>query len=63
MLVLFFFTSVGGWCSGDAIASVEKLDPGNAKAEWECVAPMNKRRLVVVNALCQNAALQYFALY
>lgn len=34
--------SVGGWCSGDAIASVERLDPRTG--EWKCVAPMMKRR-------------------
>jgi Kelch motif len=33
---------VGGWCSGDAISSVERYDPhGN---EWRMVAPMSKRR-------------------
>nr|MBE5725388.1 diablo [Cucujiformia]NVI72873.1 diablo [Cucujiformia] len=34
--------AVGGWCSGDAIASVEKFDPQNM--EWKMVAPMSKRR-------------------
>ena len=33
---------VGGWCSGDAIASVERMDARTA--EWRCVAPMSKRR-------------------
>ena len=33
---------VGGWCSGDAISSVEKYDPGSN--EWRLVAPMSKRR-------------------
>lgn len=33
---------VGGWCSGDAINSVEKYDPNSN--EWRMVAPMNKRR-------------------
>ncbi|KAI8750667.1 kelch-like protein 20 [Biomphalaria glabrata] len=34
--------AVGGWCSGDAISSVEKYDPGSN--EWRLVAPMSKRR-------------------
>ncbi|KRY65537.1 Kelch-like protein 20, partial [Trichinella pseudospiralis] len=34
--------AVGGWCSGDAIASVERLDPRTN--EWKCVCPMSKRR-------------------
>ncbi|KFD50567.1 hypothetical protein M513_08516, partial [Trichuris suis] len=34
--------AVGGWCSGDAIASMERLDPRTN--EWKCVAPMSKRR-------------------
>lgn len=34
--------AVGGWCSGDAIASVEKFDPQTM--EWKMVAPMSKRR-------------------
>ncbi|KPJ13295.1 Kelch-like protein diablo [Papilio machaon] len=34
--------AVGGWCSGDAIASVERFDPQSA--EWKMVAPMSKRR-------------------
>ena len=33
---------VGGWCSGDAIASVERYDPQTV--EWKLVAPMSKRR-------------------
>lgn len=33
---------VGGWCSGDAIASVERFDPQSA--DWKMVAPMSKRR-------------------
>lgn len=33
---------MGGWCSGDAIASVEKFDPQTM--EWKMVAPMSKRR-------------------
>lgn len=34
--------AVGGWCSGDAIASVERFDPQTS--EWKMVAPMSKRR-------------------
>ncbi|KAL5012389.1 hypothetical protein ScPMuIL_010940 [Solemya velum] len=34
--------AVGGWCSGDAISSVERYDPQNN--EWRMVAPMSKRR-------------------
>ncbi|XP_061729369.1 kelch-like protein diablo isoform X3 [Cydia pomonella] len=34
--------AVGGWCSGDAIASVERFEPQSA--EWKMVAPMSKRR-------------------
>ena len=34
--------AVGGWCSGDAIASVERMDPRTG--EWHTVAPMSKRR-------------------
>lgn len=33
---------VGGWCSGDAIASVERFDPQTS--DWKMVAPMSKRR-------------------
>ena len=33
---------VGGWCSGDAIASVERYDPQTG--EWKLVASMSKRR-------------------
>ena len=33
---------MGGWCSGDAIASVERYDPQTG--EWKLVAPMSKRR-------------------
>lgn len=33
---------MGGWCSGDAISSVERYDPQTN--EWRMVAPMNKRR-------------------
>ncbi|XP_066597533.1 kelch-like protein diablo [Prorops nasuta] len=34
--------AVGGWCSGDAIASVERFDPNTG--DWKMVAPMSKRR-------------------
>lgn len=34
--------AVGGWCSGDAISSVERYDPQNN--DWRMVAPMSKRR-------------------
>lgn len=34
--------AVGGWCSGDAIASVERYDPQTN--EWRMVSPMSKRR-------------------
>lgn len=34
--------SVGGWCSGDAISSVERYDPQTN--EWRMVASMSKRR-------------------
>lgn len=34
--------AVGGWCSGDAISSVERYDPQTL--EWRMVAPMCKRR-------------------
>lgn len=33
---------VGGWCSGDAIASVERFDAQTI--DWKMVAPMSKRR-------------------
>ncbi|TRY63322.1 hypothetical protein TCAL_02595 [Tigriopus californicus] len=34
--------AVGGWCSGDAIASVERYDPQSG--DWKMVAAMSKRR-------------------
>ncbi|KHJ80538.1 kelch repeat protein, partial [Oesophagostomum dentatum] len=46
--------AVGGWCSGDAIASVERLDPGKAIPVWQCVAPMSKRRCGVGVAVVDN---------
>ncbi|CAI4233035.1 unnamed protein product [Auanema sp. JU1783] len=36
--------AVGGWCSGDAIASVEQLDPSKPMPVWKTVSPMSKRR-------------------
>jgi len=37
--------AVGGWCSGDAISSVEMFDPNNAsQSEWRIVTAMSKRR-------------------
>ncbi|PAA93363.1 hypothetical protein BOX15_Mlig032174g1 [Macrostomum lignano] len=36
--------AVGGWCSGDAINTVERFDPTHSGGEWRLVAPMNKRR-------------------
>ncbi|CAG0902024.1 unnamed protein product, partial [Cyprideis torosa] len=43
--------AVGGWCSGDAIQSVERYDPQTN--EWRMVAPMSKRRCGVgVVVLC-----------
>ncbi|CAB3407173.1 unnamed protein product [Caenorhabditis bovis] len=36
--------AVGGWCSGDAIASIEMMDPNRSGCAWSCVAPMSKRR-------------------
>lgn len=37
-----FIFAVGGWCSGDAIASVERLD--TLTGEWREVEAMNRRR-------------------
>jgi len=34
--------AVGGWCSGDAIASVERYDPQTG--DWKLVSQMTKRR-------------------
>lgn len=34
--------AVGGWCSGNAIESVERYDPQGS--EWKMVSPMSKRR-------------------
>ena len=38
----FLLALVGGWCSGDAIASVERFDAQTV--DWKMVAPMSKRR-------------------
>jgi hypothetical protein len=46
--------SVGGWCSGDAISSVERYDPQTG--EWRMVS---KLRLCVRIYLC----MQYNAVY
>jgi kelch-like protein 20 len=35
--------AVGGWCSGDAISSVEMYDPQNGN-EWKTVSAMSKKR-------------------
>ena len=43
---------VGGWCSGDAIASVEMFDP--ATNDWKAVAPMSKRRCGVGVSVLNN---------
>ncbi|VVD05625.1 kelch-like protein diablo [Leptidea sinapis] len=44
--------AVGGWCSGDAIASVERFEPSTG--EWKMVAPMSKRRCGVGVAVLQE---------
>lgn len=44
--------AVGGWCSGDAISSVERFDPESN--EWTLVAPMSKRRCGVGVAVLDN---------
>ncbi len=36
--------AVGGWCSGDAISSVEMFDPQSTTNEWKIVKSMSKRR-------------------
>ncbi|KJH40855.1 BTB/POZ domain protein [Dictyocaulus viviparus] len=46
--------AVGGWCSGDAIASVERLDPSRSMPVWQCVTPMGKRRCGVGVAVVDN---------
>ncbi|KAF1770442.1 hypothetical protein GCK72_002261 [Caenorhabditis remanei] len=46
--------AVGGWCSGDAIASIERIDPIKGGTTWKCVAPMGKRRCGVGVAVLEN---------
>ena len=41
-LLVRVFISVGGWCSGDAISSVERYDP--VTKEWRMATSMCKRR-------------------
>ena len=43
---------MGGWCSGDAISSVERFEPRNN--EWRMVSPMLKRRCGVGVAVLNN---------
>lgn len=43
---------VGGWCSGDAIASVEMYD--STSNEWKAAAPMSKRRCGVGVGVLNN---------
>jgi len=44
--------AVGGWCSGDAIQTVERYDP--IREEWSLVESMNKRRCGVGVAVLDN---------
>ncbi|EDO47170.1 predicted protein [Nematostella vectensis] len=44
--------AVGGWCSGDAISSVERYDPQTS--EWKMVATMMKRRCGVGVTVLDN---------
>ena len=44
--------AVGGWCSGDAIQTVERYDP--IREEWSLVESMNKRRCGVGVAVLGN---------
>lgn len=44
--------AVGGWCSGDAISSVERYDPQSG--DWKMVATMSKRRCGVGVAVLDN---------
>ncbi len=39
-----FLFAIGGWCSGDAISTVEMFDPLSSNNEWKIVASMSKRR-------------------
>lgn len=53
--------AVGGWCSGDAIASVERFDPQTN--DWKMVSPMSKRRcgvgVAVLNDLLYAGEFKY----
>lgn len=44
--------AVGGWCSGDAISSVERYEPQTN--DWKMVATMSKRRCGVGVAVLDN---------
>ncbi|KAK0422893.1 hypothetical protein QR680_007850 [Steinernema hermaphroditum] len=44
--------AVGGWCNGDAIASVERMDP--TTGEWRLSQPMGKRRCGVGVAVVEG---------
>ncbi|PAV80565.1 hypothetical protein WR25_19109 isoform A [Diploscapter pachys] len=46
--------AVGGWCSGDALASVERFDPLKSPTSWVTVAAMTKRRCGVGVAVLDN---------
>lgn len=46
--------AVGGWCSGDAIASVEMYDPQSSSNEWKIMASMSKRRCGVGVGVLNN---------
>ena len=50
--VAFVCVTVGGWCSGDAISSVERYEPQNN--EWRMVSAMSKRRCGVGVAVLNN---------
>lgn len=45
--------AVGGWCSGDAISSVEMFDP-QCSNEWKMVSPLTKRRCGVGVGVLNN---------
>lgn len=46
--------AVGGWCSGDAISSVEMYDPQSRSNEWKIMASMSKRRCGVGVGVLNN---------
>ncbi|CAF1238469.1 unnamed protein product [Rotaria sordida] len=50
--VKIWIKKFGGWCSGDAIASVEMFDPSSN--EWRAVASMSKRRCEVGVGVLNN---------